>query len=150
VSDGKRPASGVPARNYSWPPFEPGNTAAVRHGCYSPLTLAPRAEEIAVLIRSQLDPADASRFDLLIATSAALGAQSERALLALDAAEDPVAFERLGRDARGWVKLWLSALKALNLTPALATQASRDAGGRRLHEHLEAVYGSTDEGEADA
>lgn len=150
MSGGKRPASGLATRGYSWPPFEAGNAAAVRHGCYSPLTLAPRAEEIAALIRSQIDPADASHFDLLVATSAALGAQSERALLALDAASDPVAFERLGRDARGWVKLWLSALKALNLTPAGAQQASRNAGDRRLVEHLNAVYGSAETGEADA
>lgn len=150
MSDAKRPASGLPARGYSWPPFEPGNGAAVRHGCYSPLTLAPRAEEIAALIRSQLDPAEASRFDLLVATSAALGAQSERALLALDAADDPLALERLGRDARGWVKLWLSALKALNLTPAAAQQASRNTGHLRLAEHLEAVYSAEAEESTDA
>lgn len=37
---------GVPVRNYSWPPFEPGNTASLSHGVYSARTWKPLAERI--------------------------------------------------------------------------------------------------------
>jgi hypothetical protein len=40
-------ASGMPARNYSWPPFEKGNEAALRHGAYSTRRVEGRAREIA-------------------------------------------------------------------------------------------------------
>ena len=125
---------------------------SVRHGCYSPLQLAPRAEELQELIRSQLSDEESDRFDLLVATSAALGAQTERALLVMNDADDPVTSERLARSARGWVKLWMQSLTLLNLTPAAAREASRDAGHRRLAEHLADVYGEAeaDDGGADA
>jgi hypothetical protein len=42
---------GEPARRYSWPPFEPGNEAALRHGADSPRVLAPLATAIAEGIR---------------------------------------------------------------------------------------------------
>ncbi|GAA2548140.1 hypothetical protein [Pseudonocardia hydrocarbonoxydans] len=35
------------ARGYSWPPFEPGNEAALRHGAYSPRRVDPLAAELA-------------------------------------------------------------------------------------------------------
>ena len=35
---------GTPARNYSWPPFEPGNSKALVHGGSSPRAIAERAE----------------------------------------------------------------------------------------------------------
>lgn len=34
-----------PARGYSWPPFEPGNKAALRHGAYSPSVIEAKAAE---------------------------------------------------------------------------------------------------------
>ena len=37
-------AVGGPARPYSWPPFEPGNTASLVHGAYSERAIAERAE----------------------------------------------------------------------------------------------------------
>jgi hypothetical protein len=42
VSEFVRP----PARGYSWPPFEAGNTAALKHGASSPRKIRPIAEEI--------------------------------------------------------------------------------------------------------
>lgn len=42
--------SGSPMRGYSWPPFEPGNEAALTHGAYS----ANRVEPIATALRAQL------------------------------------------------------------------------------------------------
>jgi len=41
---GYRPARGGAARGYSWPPFEAGNTAAMRSGAYSPRVAGPLAE----------------------------------------------------------------------------------------------------------
>jgi hypothetical protein len=38
--------AGTPARGYSWPPFEPGNEVALRHGAYSPRRVDPLAKEI--------------------------------------------------------------------------------------------------------
>ena len=40
----------MPARGYSWPPFEDGNTAALVHGGYSDRSVAERAE----LVRADL------------------------------------------------------------------------------------------------
>ncbi len=34
---------GGPARGYSWPPFEPGNTASLKHGLSSERRIAPLA-----------------------------------------------------------------------------------------------------------
>lgn len=39
-------ASGMQPRGYSWPPFEPGNKAAVRHGAYSVEVYGPIAREL--------------------------------------------------------------------------------------------------------
>lgn len=36
----------APARGYSWPPFAPGNTAALRHGARSPRVLRPIVERL--------------------------------------------------------------------------------------------------------
>ena len=130
--------------------FSDGNGVAVRHGCYSPIRLQPRASEIATIIRSQLDAADAERFSLLLSTAAALAAKSEAALLALSDPEEPASAERLGRDARGWTRLWLISLTALGLTPASAAQLGRDTSHRRLAEHLQAFYSnSVGEGHGD-
>jgi hypothetical protein len=45
--DGTEAWSPSPARGYSWPPFEPGNTASVRHGAGSRRILSPIAERFA-------------------------------------------------------------------------------------------------------
>jgi hypothetical protein len=43
----KGPGDGGPARGYSWPPFQPGNLAALKHGARSPRILAPIADQLA-------------------------------------------------------------------------------------------------------
>src|ERR1039458_195818 len=35
-----------PARNYSWPPFEDGNSVALTHGAYSERAIAERAKDV--------------------------------------------------------------------------------------------------------
>lgn len=42
-----QPASGVPARGYTWEPFQPGHTLTLKHGAYSERLVEPRAREIA-------------------------------------------------------------------------------------------------------
>lgn len=42
-----------PARGYSWPPFLPANTAAVKHGARSPRVYGPVAEELAAGLLSE-------------------------------------------------------------------------------------------------
>ncbi|GAB2747665.1 hypothetical protein [Nocardioides pakistanensis] len=42
-----QPASGLPARGYSWEPFQPGHTLSLKHGAYSERLVEPRAREIA-------------------------------------------------------------------------------------------------------
>lgn len=52
---------GEPARGYSWPPFEPGNVAALTHGAWSPRKVDPLAREILVATAQHVDwwtPAD--------------------------------------------------------------------------------------------
>jgi len=137
---GFRPASGVPARGYKWESFQPGNTVASTHGAYSPIRLAPRAEELQAVIRGQLDAADAERFSLMVATAALTGAKMEAAFAAMLDPDDPASADRLSKDAGRWVRVWISCLKALGLTPEAARQASRDAGHRLLQEHIERVY----------
>jgi len=41
-------------RGYSWPPFAPGNAAAVRHGAFSPRKVDPLAEEIVQAIEGSV------------------------------------------------------------------------------------------------
>lgn len=36
----------TPARGYTWPPFEPGNTLSLRHGAFSPQAIAAKAEQV--------------------------------------------------------------------------------------------------------
>jgi hypothetical protein len=43
----KGPGHGGPGRGYSWPPFQPGNLDALKHGARSPRILAPIAEQLA-------------------------------------------------------------------------------------------------------
>ncbi len=37
----------APARNYSWPPFQPGHELSVKHGAFTPRKVDPLAGEIA-------------------------------------------------------------------------------------------------------
>jgi hypothetical protein len=58
---------GGPARGYSWPPFEEGNTASLRHGLYASrfqlLEGEKEIEEIADAVRAAL-PIYASAFEV--------------------------------------------------------------------------------------
>jgi hypothetical protein len=52
--------SGEPARGYSWPPFENGNEASVKHGAFSEEKVGPVAERIAAELRDRVPLQSAS------------------------------------------------------------------------------------------
>lgn len=111
--------------------FSQGNDAAVRHGAYSVLKLAPRAEQIATSLRESVPISSASDN----ATIDVLGfvlAQLERANLVLSHVQDDELSQirngklgaaqrddlrRLAADARGWANTALRYSEALGLTP---------------------------------
>jgi len=47
--------SGIPARHYSWPPFELGHALSMRHGAYSPRRVDPLATELLEKVAASLD-----------------------------------------------------------------------------------------------
>lgn len=63
MAGGDEPAAGLPARGYSWAPFEQGNTAALQHGAYSPRRVDPLAAELVteVVVRA-LEPGSATAY----------------------------------------------------------------------------------------
>jgi glutathione S-transferase len=107
-------ASGLPARGYSWPPFEKGNDAALRHGAYALLKLTPRAEELAAALR-ELVPAYAPSLEPGLQAAGMVGAQCEAAGLAL-AEASPGDRLRLEQDFRAWLRLWLRYLESFGMT----------------------------------
>lgn len=114
---------GGPARGYSWPPAEPGNTLALKHGSYATLQLAPRAAEIAATIRERKGDAWSDEFAPAAETAALALARVERALgflLELDEETIEEQYARLDDRAKGWVRLALQNLEALAMTPKVS------------------------------
>jgi hypothetical protein len=48
-----KPEDYRPPRGYSWPPFEAGNTAALKHGASSPRKVRPIAEELQAMLLAE-------------------------------------------------------------------------------------------------
>lgn len=69
---------GLPARGYSWPPFEADNTAAVTHGARSPRLVTDRAEQIAPSVLDAHPHLDACRDGPAVMRYAMLLARIER------------------------------------------------------------------------
>jgi hypothetical protein len=114
---------GGPARGYSWPPFEPGNTVSLHHGSYAVVALKPRAAEIAAGLRSAMGERFEERFTPAIETAALALARVERSLgflLELDEETINSTYSRLDQDARGWLRAAWRTLEALGLTPEVA------------------------------
>lgn len=133
------PAPGVPARGYSWPPFEKGNTLQLRHGAYSTLHLAPRAGELADELRAVVpafSPADEPMVRLLAVTLARI----ERAAVAIDKVDDAAegnelstylgssadALRRLREDLRGWINTARRLANDLGMTPTSRARLGLD------------------------
>lgn len=150
------PTEKRPARGYSWPPFAPGNTAAMTHGARS-RSVGPEADALAELIASEnphLLPADHLAVgDLALATVKVgrlaswlekvgdLDDQGEprKALtelrLWMDRAEKARA--RLGLDPTSRAALAVDETLARRQASALAREQVEE--GRRLREQAEAT-----------
>jgi hypothetical protein len=105
------------ARGYSWPPFEEGNTAAVKHGAYAVLQLKPRAEEIAGRLREAMGETYEPRFEASVEAAALAAPRVEAAMGALLEEADQEKLSRLDQNARGWLRLYLTTLERFGLMP---------------------------------
>lgn len=72
------PASGQPARGYSWEPFGKDNEAAVKHGAYSKRLLSERAAEIEAELVAAAPELGAERYSLAVRDLAYVEAGLER------------------------------------------------------------------------
>jgi hypothetical protein len=156
--------------------FGPRNEAAVRHGAYATVHLAPRAQEIADAIVHELEAEGLWRpmFGPAISIAAVTLVRVERAEAALQAAEDALAkqgagpveaylgnhganpMQRLREDSRRWANAARGYLNDLGLTPRALAAIARDTGLARatrsaaalqtLGEHLEREHGTEEEG----
>lgn len=134
----------APARDRSranLTPVGPGNALAVRHGAYSLLRLAPRAEELASQLREVVpvaSPADAAAVEAL----AVILAQVERASAVLGRAQavevervtqgrrltriERHELARLSQDLRGWLLAAHRYFDSLGLTPTARARLGLD------------------------
>ncbi|MFP5450376.1 MAG: hypothetical protein ACLGG9_01360 [Thermoleophilia bacterium] len=144
-----------PARGYSWPPFEPGNTAAVKHGAFSRY-VGQEAEALA----DDLMQAAAHLVDLdtLAVSDLALATVKVRRLAIWLEANGDLDDDGKPRAAlaelRRWMKTAEGARARLGLDPtsraalavdetlarrqAMALARDQEAEGRRLREAAEA------------
>lgn len=124
----KGPGYGGPAKG-SWPPFEPGNDASLRHGAYaSPARLSAETEELAAML-AELVPAyrasDGPAVQLLALTWARVR-RAEAAIVEAEAAGDTERLIELHRRLRGWVTTAARYLDALGMTPTARARLGLD------------------------
>jgi hypothetical protein len=144
------PRAGGSARGYSWPPFEPGNSAAVKHGAYaSPVKLSARAAEIADAIRPTLplySPVDEPVLQLLGLTltriekaTAAIEEVDERAASELGpyVIDDASKLTALRADLRGWIGTARNLANDLGATPTARARLGLDIA--RTEDALDAL-----------
>lgn len=119
--------SPVPARGYSWPPFEDGNTASLRHGAFSERTWQPVAAQ---LLQGAIEAyPDLGRFpELLVAWSDA----EARAELLRQHLDEVGMFDEDGAPRRGplaWLERFSAAAaklrEQLGLTPRSEAELAR-------------------------
>jgi hypothetical protein len=123
--------------------FDSGNGAALRHGCYSPKALAPRAAEIEEQVYASaawLGPSDTIAVSLLARTvarvelaDAAIHQVDERAGSPLTpyVTEKREALDRLRRDMRSWINLATKLAAELGLTAASRARLGLDVARTR-------------------
>lgn len=148
MSRARKPASGVPAggvgrggaaRAYSWPPFEEGNVAGVRHGAYAVVSLRADAEAKAELLRG-LVPVHNEADEPAIRMLAVILTRVERGAAALDQAaeEGTQAPASLEKDLRSWINTAAIYLEMLACSPRSRARLGIDlsqleAAQRRRH-----------------
>lgn len=111
-----KPASGTPARRYSWETFTEGNTAAFTHGAMHQPTLAPLAEKWEARLREVAPWADRPAFAGALRSLAYAEAelQLRRAWLC-----DRGLWDEEGNDRRGMERLERCEARAAKLRDAL-------------------------------
>jgi len=130
--DGYRPPSGVPASNYSWPPFEKGNLAGLRHGAYTPRRYGPVAERI---VGELLDGADYLRADKYRPAVEALGVTEARLRLLDEWLAEHGVLDAKGKPhpavdlALKMERLAIEQRSQLGLTPSSAARLGRNIAG---------------------
>lgn len=156
------PPSGVPARGYSWPPFEAGNTAALAHGMRAELALSDRSRRLADVVRAAVaelglyQPAHEIAVEM---AATALARVESWDVFAAQAAETGDLDKARWADGRAsaWWSHARRALGDLGLTPAALARLERDdaigrhvEARRRLDEHLAAEHDDDGAAAADA
>jgi Phage terminase, small subunit len=150
---------GGPARGYSWPPFQPGNQVARKHGGYSLLGIGERGNEICDSIREAMpvySPADETVVQLLGVTCARIERANE-AIATVDESATPLgaylagkdgqdlapALHRLRQDLRAWIGLARRLSNDLGLTPTSRARLGLDiaAAQKMLGADLVERYG---------
>lgn len=117
-------ATPTPARRYTWPPFEEGNQAAVRHGAYATVALGPRVDELAELLRESV-PAYSPSDEVAVRLLGLALARLEAAGTAIEGAT-PGDLARLRADERGWVNTARRLLGDLGMTPTSRARLGLD------------------------
>jgi hypothetical protein len=137
-----------PARGYSWPPFEKGNTAAMRHGALIVELVEGRAVELAPLIlgaNAHLDPA---RDGAGVLRYAMVLARIERVYQWLGKQADPV-FEDVATGAvhgvytrlQGWERQAAADEERLAVAPLTRAKLGLDSmRARSLHDEALAEF----------
>jgi hypothetical protein len=117
-----------PARGYSWPPFEPGNRAALKTGLYANVLAASEREEVQTIADAvrALSPLDGEAQEPLVQLVAAQIWRQRVAVAYIDEAgiEMVARSSSLLRDLATLERGLLAGLRALALTP----QAAADLG----------------------
>jgi hypothetical protein len=100
--DGSSVAERSPARGYTWPPFQEGNTIAVRHGAWSDRLASQRAQGVlAELVERYpwIEDADVVVLDVLVKAKARYDALDEYAAAVIEG--DREAYPRKGSPLTG-------------------------------------------------
>lgn len=141
--DGTPSSAPQPARGYSWPPFEPGHTASVRHGAHSERLVSERASAILEELREQyvwLVEADALVVQVLVESKARLEALNDyvtgiiagttkayplkgRPTTGVEAVPERI-WQQISRESR----TVLDAASKLGFTPRDRAELARDTG----------------------
>ncbi len=127
------------------PPLQPGHTLSLKHGARATVSLGPRVEELADLIRP-LVPGYSESDEIALRLLCLALARLEKSSAAL-AELGPVEMARLRDDERGWANTTRRILTDLGLTPsgraALGLTVVR-AKGEALRAHLVERYADTE------
>jgi hypothetical protein len=120
------------ARGYSWPPFEPGNTAALTHGATSNALVNPRAEELIPALYETFTHLDPVKDSLAVKRLAKVVVRLELADAWLNQQDDPIfADPRRGKPHRvlerveRWERQATGLEQHLSMSPQARIQIER-------------------------